>query len=66
MNILVLGSGGREHAIFTKLQQSDTISNIFFAPGNAGVVTSSKLSFDILDFAQVLSVCKKMISNLFS
>lgn len=59
MNTLVLGSGGREHAIFTKLQQSDTISNIFFAPGNAGVVTSSKLSFDILDFAQVLSVCKK-------
>ena len=59
MNTLVLGSGGREHAIFTKLQQSDTISNIFFAPGNAGVVASSKLSFDILDFAQVLSVCKK-------
>ena len=59
MNTLVLGSGGREHAIFTKLQQSDIISNIFFAPGNGGVAESSKLNIDILDFAQVLAVCKE-------
>lgn len=36
MNILVLGSGGREHAISWKLAQSDKLSNLFIAPGNAG------------------------------
>ncbi len=36
MNILVLGSGGREHAIAWKLAQSKKINRIFIAPGNAG------------------------------
>lgn len=36
MNILVLGSGGREHAIAWKLNQSATNTKIFIAPGNAG------------------------------
>lgn len=36
MNILILGSGGREHAIAWKLAQSRKVSRIFIAPGNAG------------------------------
>jgi phosphoribosylamine--glycine ligase len=36
MNILLLGSGGREHAIAWKLRQSDLCSNLFIAPGNPG------------------------------
>ena len=36
MNILVLGSGGREHAFSWKLAQSPKISNLYIAPGNAG------------------------------
>ncbi|MAO18217.1 phosphoribosylamine--glycine ligase [Muricauda ruestringensis] len=36
MNILVLGSGGREHAISLKISQSPKTSNLFVAPGNAG------------------------------
>lgn len=36
MNILILGSGGREHAIAWKIAQSPKIKNIFIAPGNAG------------------------------
>lgn len=36
MNILILGSGGREHAIARKTSQSPKISNLFVAPGNAG------------------------------
>lgn len=36
MKILVVGSGGREHAIAWKLKQSDRISKVFVAPGNAG------------------------------
>lgn len=39
MNVLVLGSGGREHAIAWKLSQSSQISSLYIAPGNAGTDT---------------------------
>ena len=36
MNILVIGSGGREHALAWKASQSSTVGTVFVAPGNAG------------------------------
>jgi len=36
MNVLILGSGGREHALAWKIAQSNLLSNLFIAPGNAG------------------------------
>lgn len=36
MNVLIIGSGGREHALAWKLKQSSKIKNVFIAPGNAG------------------------------
>lgn len=39
INVLVLGSGGREHALGWKLKQSKLCSKIFFAPGNGGTAT---------------------------
>ncbi len=43
MNILVIGSGGREHALAWKIAQSDNISRVFVAPGNAGTALENKL-----------------------
>lgn len=37
MNILVIGSGGREHALIWKLRQSPSVNSLFCAPGNAGI-----------------------------
>ena len=43
MNVLVIGSGGREHALAWKAAQSDTVAKVFVAPGNAGTATEAKL-----------------------
>ena len=38
-NVLVLGSGGREHALAWKIAQSDRVSKVYIAPGNAGTAS---------------------------
>ena len=42
MNLLVIGSGGREHALVWKLRQSSGVERIFCAPGNAGTAQISE------------------------
>ena len=42
MNILLLGSGGREHAIAWKIAQSPKVDHLFIAPGNAGTAQTIK------------------------
>jgi phosphoribosylamine--glycine ligase len=57
MNILLLGSGGREHAIAWKLTQSSQLENLYIAPGNAGTKQLGKnLSVDPEDFLAVKEV----------
>jgi phosphoribosylamine--glycine ligase len=54
MNILILGSGGREHALAWKLAQSKKVSRIFIAPGNAGTNASgTNLNIDPGDFEAI-------------
>lgn len=58
MNVLLLGSGGREHAIAWKLAQSDLLTNLYIAPGNAGTASVGKnVSIAVDDFEEIKSFC---------
>lgn len=54
MNILIIGSGGREHAIGWKISQSKKTDKIYFAPGNAGTASlGTNLNIDVNDFNNI-------------
>lgn len=54
MNVLILGSGGREHALSWKIAQSPMLDNLFIAPGNAGTLDiGQNVALDILDFDRI-------------
>lgn len=54
MNVLILGSGGREHALSWKIAQSPLLENIYIAPGNAGTQDiGQNVPLDILDFDEI-------------
>ena len=58
MNILVLGSGGREHALAWKIAQDENVTQVFVAPGNAGSATEPKcknVALDILDNPAIIA-----------
>ncbi|MFT6411104.1 MAG: phosphoribosylamine--glycine ligase, partial [Flavobacteriales bacterium] len=54
MNVLILGAGGREHAIAWKVSQSSMLAKLFVAPGNAGTSELAvNVDLDIMDFAAI-------------
>ena len=54
MNILLLGSGGREHAIAWKIAQSPKVDRLFIAPGNAGTaLTGTNIAIKADDFPAI-------------
>lgn len=56
MNVLVIGSGGREHSLAWKAAQSPSVNRVFVAPGNAGTAREPALSnvaIDTMDFASL-------------
>lgn len=60
MNILLLGSGGREHALAWKLKQSPRCSNLFIAPGNAGTADfGQNVPIEGTDFEGLKAFCRK-------
>lgn len=64
-NVLVLGSGGREHALAWKIAQSDKVSKVYIAPGNAGTASvGENIIVNIADFNAVKDIVLKYHINL--
>jgi len=59
MNILILGSGGREHALAWKIAASPLTTKLYCAPGNAGIAQEAEcVALDLADHAAVIAFCK--------
>lgn len=65
MNILLLGSGGREHALAVKMLTSHHCNKLFVAPGNAGTATiATNVDLAILNFSAIAEFCISQKINL--
>jgi len=59
MNVLLIGAGGREHALAYKINQSKKLSRLYITPGNPGTENyGENVSLDISDFKNVSDFCK--------
>ena len=60
MHILLLGSGGREHALAWKIAASPLVTKLWCAPGNAGIAREAEcVALDIADHAAVIDFCRR-------
>ena len=61
MKILVIGSGGREHALVWRLRQSPEVEKIWCAPGNGGVADDAEcISVDIGDVDALVALAQRL------
>ena len=61
MNILIIGNGGREHALAWKAAASQGVNEVYVAPGNAGTALEpgvSNVAIDVLDFDRLVDFAK--------
>lgn len=60
MNVLLIGSGGREHALAWKLSQSEKLETLYCTPGNAGIQSVALcVSIDVTDHFAVIEFCRQ-------
>ena len=65
MNVLVIGSGGREHALAWKLKQSPCVGKLYCAPGNAGCAEVAEcIAADVKDVAGLANLAQKLKADL--
>ena len=60
MNVLILGSGGREHALAWKISQSSSCNKLFIAPGNSGTIeVGQNIEINVTDFEKIKALVIK-------
>src|SRR2546428_5660148 len=65
MKVLVIGGGGREHALVWKLRQSPRVSQVYCAPGNAGIaVEAACLSGDVKNIESLVALAAQIRPDL--
>src|SRR6476661_5109835 len=65
MKVLVIGSGGREHALVWKLRQSPRVSQVFCAPGNGGIAEEAAcLAADVKNIDSLVAVAEQIRPDL--
>jgi phosphoribosylamine---glycine ligase len=65
MNVLLIGSGGREHALAWKLAASPLLTKLYAAPGNPGIAKEAEIvALDISDYAAVVAFCREQKIDL--
>ena len=65
MKVLVLGSGGREHALVWKLRQSARVSKVYCAPGNGGIADEAEcLPVDLKSLEAMVALGQQVAAGL--
>src|SRR5579862_1182301 len=65
MKLLVLGSGGREHALAWKLHESQQMDELYCAPGNAGIAQEAEcIPIDLAKIKDVIALAKRLGADL--
>jgi phosphoribosylamine---glycine ligase len=65
LNVLLIGGGGREHALAWKLKQSSLLDTLYCAPGNAGIAQMAEIALlDVRDHAAMARFCKEKLIDL--
>jgi phosphoribosylamine--glycine ligase len=65
LNVLLIGGGGREHALAWKLKQSSLLDTLYCAPGNAGIAQMAEVVLlDVSDHAAMARFCKEKLIDL--